>query len=125
MHMPDAQRRWLLLVGSVLFALVPLLFGLIRAVNTGSDLRYLWLAGASLFGSWIAARPLGRGSSDRSHVWHRALIAVALGALGAAATAMLLGGSAGPGVAIVAISFGLCTGTSTTFAMLAQRLRTS
>ncbi|HEY7055518.1 MAG TPA: hypothetical protein VH458_03295 [Vicinamibacterales bacterium] len=123
--MPDRQRRRLLLVGSALLALIPVLFGLIRAINTGWDVRYLWLAGASLLGSWIAARPLGRGSAGRPHVLLRTAMAVILGALCAAVTAVVLGASAGPGVAIVAISFGLCTGTSAMFGLLARPLRTS
>lgn len=123
--MPGTQRRRFLLVGSALFALLPVLFGLIRAVTTGWDRRYLWLAGASLVGSWIVAGPPGRGASDRPHVLLRTVMAVILGAVCAAATALLLGASAGPGVAIVAISFGLCTGTSAMFALLARPLRTS
>jgi hypothetical protein len=111
-----------LFVGSAVLSLIPVLFGLIRAVNTGDDVRYLWLAGASILGSWLAAVPAGRGSPDRPNLWLRGLIAVATGALCAALTAvLLLGASAGPGIAIVAISFGLCTGTSTIFAMLARR----
>jgi hypothetical protein len=123
--MPDGQRRRLLLVGAVLLALIPVLFGLIRALNTGWDVRYLWLAGASLLGSRIAARPLGRGSADRPYVLLRTVLAVILGALCAAVTAVMLGTSVGPGVANVAMSFGFCTGTSAMFGLLARPLRTS
>ncbi len=52
-------RLWLL--ASVFLAAVPVMFGLIRAVNTGSDdVRYLWLAGAAILGSMIGM-PRRRG----------------------------------------------------------------
>jgi len=50
--------------------------------------------------------------------------AVAAGAGCAAATAIFLGGTAGPGVAIVAGAFGLCTGTSMVLGTIARRRRT-
>jgi hypothetical protein len=50
-------------------------------------------------------------------------MALILGAVAAAVTAVALGAALGPGVVIVAISFGLCTGTSAMFAMLARRPR--
>ena len=96
-------------------------FGLIRAVRTGDDVRYLWLAGAAILGS-IMVMPLGRVAAGSAPVsLRRALGAVAAGALCAAATAVLMGATAGPGVAIVALAFGLCTGTSALFATLARQ----
>jgi len=101
--------------------MVPVTFGVIRAVSTGADLRYLWLAGAAMGGS-MAVMPPGRGASGRAGVsLLRALGAVAAGATCAGLVAMLLGAKAGPGIAIVAMAFGLCTGTS---AMLAAQAGT-
>jgi hypothetical protein len=109
------------ILASVFLAAVPVTFGLIRAVSTGNDVRYLWVAGAAILGS-MAVMPLWRGSADPARVsLRRALGAVAAGALCAAATAVLMGAAAGPGVAIVALAFGLCTGASAFFATLAQR----
>jgi hypothetical protein len=101
--------------------MVPVAFGVIRAVSTGDDVRYLWLAGAAILGS-MAVIPLGGGASGRAHVtlW-RVLAAVAAGAICAGVTAILMGATAGPGVAIVATAFGLCTGTGAMFATLAKR----
>lgn len=101
--------------------MVPVAFGLIRAVSTGADLRYIWLAGAAILGS-IGVMPLMGGASGPAHVslW-RALGAVAAGAICAGVVAILMGATAGPGVAIVAIAFGLCTGTSAMFATLARQ----
>lgn len=122
--MRSVRRRQLLLLASVFFAAVPVTFGLIRAVRTGDDVRYLWLAGAAILGS-MAVMPLGRASAGPAPVFlRRALGAVAAGALCAAATAVLMGATAGPGVAIVALAFGLCTGTSALFATLARQPRT-
>ena len=114
------SRLWLL--GSVLIAAVPVAFGLIRAVSTGKDVRYLWLAGAAILGSMVAVRS-GRGASVPSPVSPgRALGAVAAGSASAAAAALLIGTTAGPGLAIVAVSFGLCTGASAVLAAMARPL---
>ena len=120
---PRVSRR-LLLVVSVLLAAAPVTFGLIRAVNTGEDFRYLWLAGAAIVGSMVVMT-LRSGASARAHVSPgRALGAVAAGAACAAAAALLMGARAGPGVAIVASAFGVCSGTSAVLATLARRART-
>jgi uncharacterized membrane protein YccC len=122
--MRSLRRSRLLLLASVFLAAVPVTFGLIRAVSTGDDVRYLWLAGAAILGSMVASS-LGRGSSGPAQVsLRRALGAVAAGTLCAAATAVLMGATAGPGVAIVAFGFGLCTGTSALFATLARQPQT-
>ena len=85
------MRSSLLLVASVLLGAVPVIFGLIRAISTGDDVRYLWVAAAALIGSVVAMR-LGRGTPGPAHVsLGRALSAVALGAVCAAATALLIG----------------------------------
>jgi hypothetical protein len=115
------SRLWLL--GLVVFAAVPVAFGLIRAVSTGNDVRYLWVAGAAILGSMAAMRSW-RGASGRpAHVsLGCALGAVAAGSLSAAAAAILMGTTAGPGMAIVAVSFGLCTGASAVLAAIARAL---
>lgn len=113
-----------MLTASVLLAAVPVIFGLIRAVSTGDDVRYLWLAGAAISGSFVAMRLWG-GAPGPAHVsLLRAVGAVAAGSACAAAASVLQGARAGPGVAIVAIAFGLCTGTSAVFATLARQPRT-
>ena len=120
---PSSRRRRLLLAAAVLLAAVPVTFGLIRAVSTGDDVRYLWLAGAAIVGSMVATRRW-HGVSGPAHVsLRRGLGAVAAGSACAAAASVLQGATAGPGVAIVAIAFGLCTGTSAVFATLARQTR--
>jgi peptidoglycan/LPS O-acetylase OafA/YrhL len=119
--MRTRRHSRLLLVASVVVAAVPVIFGLIRAVATRGDVRYLWLAGAAIAGSMVAMR-LGRGSIDPAPVsLRRACGAVAAGALCAAAAAFVIGATAGPGVAIVALAFGLCTGAGAVAATLARQ----
>jgi hypothetical protein len=114
-------RRQVAVVAAVLLATVPVAFGVIRAISTGSDLRYIWLAGAAILGS-MAAGLIGGAPPDPARVvlW-RALAAVAAGAICAGVTAILMGAKAGPGIAIVATAFGLCTGVSAMFARLARQ----
>jgi hypothetical protein len=120
--MPGILPSRLLIVGSVLLAAVPLAFGVIRAVSTGDDVRYIWLAGAAILGSTAAMRS-GRAASGPAHVsLGRAMGAVAAGSVSAAAAALLIGTTAGPGLAIVAVSFGLCTGASVVLAAMARPL---
>lgn len=110
-----------MVVASAVLAIVPVAFGVIRAVTTGADLRYLWLAGVAILGSMGVMALMG-GASGGGHVsLLRALAAAAAGAICAGVTAILMGATAGAGVAIVAMAFGLCTGTSAMFATLAKR----
>ena len=110
--MAKSRSSQLLVLAAVLVGLVPVVFGLIRAISTGDDVRYLWLALSAIVGS-MAVMVLGRRASDSLRVSPgRAVAAVAAGATSAAATAILLGATPGPGVAIVAVAFGLCSGAS-------------
>ena len=122
--MPDSPRYQLSLLIAALLAATPVIFGLVRAINTGDDFRYLWLAAAAILGSLVVMVP-GYGASGPARVSPgRAASAVAAGAACAAAAAISLGATAGPGVAIVAVAFGLCTGTSAVLLTLARRRRT-
>jgi hypothetical protein len=93
----------------------------IRAITTGHDLRYLWVAAASLAGSMavVPLIPTGSGAMTRTLLWGPA--AVAAGTACACAMAMGLGTRWGAGLAVVAAAFGLCTGASVALASLALR----
>ncbi len=104
-------------------AAVPVAFGCIRAVTTGDDVRYLWMAGAAILGSMAVVPRRRSGASPTNVLLGRGLSAVACGAVCAAVTGVLQGARSVPGVAIVALAFGLCTGTSAVFAMLAREAR--
>lgn len=111
------NRRRTLVVAALLIGAVPVAFGIIRAAQTGDDFRYLWLAGAALLGSLVVVT-VSRAPTGISV--GRGLSAVAAGAASAAAAALLQGATAGPGVAVVAIGFGACTGFSAVLAGLAR-----
>lgn len=122
-QVPYSRRYQLLLLVALLFAAAPVIFGFVRAINTGDDFRYLWLAAAAILGSAVVMVP-GYVASGAAQVSPgRAAGAVAAGAACAAAAATLLGATPGPGVAIVAVAFGLCTGTSAVLLILARRRR--
>jgi hypothetical protein len=121
---PDSQRHHLLLLVAVLLAGVPVLFGFVRAINTGDDFRYLWLAASAIVGSLAVMIPGYRAPRPARVSLARAAGAIGAGAGCAAATAIFLGATAGPGVAIVAGAFGLCTGISMVFGTVARRRRT-
>jgi peptidoglycan/LPS O-acetylase OafA/YrhL len=93
---------------SLFFISLPFLFGLLRAVTTGNDLRYLWVAAAALLGAG-AFTAAAREQMRRPRV----AVAYSLGSfivatLAATAAAMLLGTRFGPGLLVVASSFALC-----------------
>ena len=106
-------------VASVALLGTPVAFGVIRALTTGNDLRYLWLAAAAILGS-MAVAFAGGTAAGGPIPGGRTLFSVVAGAAGATAVALLMGTKAGPGIAVVALSFGLCTGAG---AVLAARTR--
>jgi hypothetical protein len=117
--MRASRRRLPLLLAAAFFAALPVAFGLIRAISTGTDVRYLWLAGAALAGSALVMALTPRPSSLRLTAV-RTLAAVAAGTACATATALLMGTKAGLGLAVLAVSFGLCTGVGVTLASVAR-----
>jgi hypothetical protein len=123
-QVPDSQRYHLLLLVAVLLAGVPVLFGLVRAINTGDDFRYLWLAASAIVGSLAVMVPGYPAATPARVSLARAVGGIAAGAGCAAVTAIFLGATAGPGVAIVAGAFGLCTGTGMVLGAVARRRRT-
>jgi hypothetical protein len=123
-YLLNSKRGHLLLLVAVLLAGVPVLFGIVRAINTGDDFRYLWLAASAIVGSLAVMVPGHRAPGSGRVSPGRAVGAVAAGAGCAAATAIVLGATAGPGVAIVAGAFGLCTGTGVILGTIARRRRT-
>jgi hypothetical protein len=91
---------------AILFAALPFGFALIRAVNTGYDLRYLWVALASLLGATIVMK-LRRNGGRAGLVLASA--AFFMSTLLAVVMALLLGTRLGPGIIVVASAFGFCS----------------
>jgi hypothetical protein len=105
--MPRSQRERALYLLSLLFAIAPFAFGVLRALRPGHDLRMLWMAFAAFLGA-SAIEAIGKARS------HKGKLVVAFSALtfivttlAAAMTGYLLGATSAPGVWGVAIVFGV------------------
>lgn len=86
---------------------VPFAFAIIRALRTGADLRYLWLAVASFLGVTLVMVMTKARKRSRAEILSLAIIAFIVGAALTAIVAKLLGASAISGVALVALSFAI------------------
>ena len=104
---------------SLVFAALPVAFAVIRAVRTGHDVRYLWVALAALLGA-ATVMAIGQGSR-RTPLAAVTLSAAALVAalLLATLAALLLGTTFGRGILVVTFSFALCCAASCFVYMLA------
>src|SRR5262249_23708438 len=102
---------------SILFGAVPFAFALVRAVRTGYDLRYLWVAFGALLGAAIAMA-MGRAARSRTSV--RGLRALVLARRLGTAVALLLGTQFGPGVLLVGSGYGVCLAASCVLYALAH-----
>jgi hypothetical protein len=93
---------------SIFFISLPFLFGLLRAVTTGNDFRYLWVAAASLFGAGVITA-CARGQIRQLRVAIAfSISSFIVATLCATAAAMLLSTHFGVGLLVVASSFGSC-----------------
>jgi hypothetical protein len=104
---------------AIFFVGMPFLFGLLRAVMSGNDFRYLWVAAGSLFGAAVFTAATRAPSRRRR-------IALSIGALivataCATAAGMLLGTRFGLGLLVVAASFGFCSAAGCTLFAITQR----
>jgi hypothetical protein len=93
---------------SIIFGAVPFLFALIRAVRTGHDVRYFWVAIGSLVGA-LATMAIGRANIRQ----RGAAVALSAGVFVMATVlavlaAMLIGTKFGLGIVTVAAGFGVC-----------------
>jgi hypothetical protein len=64
MTMKQAPQGWRFYALSICVAAIPFAFALVRAVQTGYDLRYFWVALASLLGA-MATTAVGRAHAKR------------------------------------------------------------
>lgn len=106
MRRSPAQRRVHVL--SIVFAILPIGFSIIRAASAHMDLRMLWMAFASLLGAGVVM-VIGR-ARDRTTAAVLTLSVVALVAamLLAGWTAMRLGATAAAGIWPVAFVLSFC-----------------
>jgi len=113
------KKRRLLRVMSIAAAALPFAFASIRAVQTGSDFRYFWLAFAGLFGAAVTVG-LGRGTNSGRSTLALAAAAFAVATLLSTLTAMLIGTRLGPGLLVVAGSFSWCFAAGALLHLLAR-----
>ena len=110
---------------SIVFAVFPFAFALIRAIETGGqDLRYLWVALAALGGATAVvavAGPQGRRRNAVAALFATMFVSATLLALVAA---LLLGTIFGAGVLVVASAFGFCSAAGCQLHVLALDQKT-
>jgi hypothetical protein len=89
----------------LLLAAIPFGFAVLRAVGTGTDLRYLWVALAAAVAAWAVLRFGGRGVPPTGSG-----VAVAFVASMAAASVagFVQGAQSVPAVLFVALGFAIC-----------------
>ena len=98
---------------------LPFAFGTIRAIQTGFDTRYLWVAMAAMCGGLIVTagvRASGRAFNPPAVFGAVLVIAAVLAVI----AAMALGTKAGPGLLVVAVSFAGCFAAASALSMLAR-----
>jgi hypothetical protein len=97
---------------SIVFAAAPLGFGVIRAIRSGDDLRYLWLAIAALLGAAVVMAVGKARSQELNIVLMLTVVAWVVSTLLAGLTVRLLGVTMTPVGWVVACAFGGCCATS-------------
>jgi hypothetical protein len=107
--MTSSSRPQGILLLALLLAAAPFGAGVIRAVQTGSDMRLLWMALAALAGGLIA---IAVGTRREASARAFALVAFILSAALTVVAGQLLGARSGPGVVMIAMVFGLCWAAS-------------
>lgn len=106
--MKRTPREQIFLIAAILAAAAPFAFGLIRALSTGNDWRYVWAALAAFAGSGLV---IGIGvSRSRTSVVTvgLALLGLIVGTLWAVAEAEYLANAHGASPWIVSFAFSLC-----------------
>ena len=106
--MTGSLRGSLLQALALACAAVPFAFALIRAVQTGNDFRYFWVALGGLCGA-AATMAVARRYDRTSNAAVALPVAVfATASVLAVLAALLIGTSLGPGVLVVGAAFGFC-----------------
>ena len=106
--MQRSPREQVIHILSILFAIAPFAFGLIRVFQTGHDFRLLWMAFASFLGALMARIIAGTRSQQSNGVFVLSVLTFIIAAVLAGLTAYLLGATAPAGVWGVAFVLGFC-----------------
>jgi uncharacterized membrane protein len=97
---------------SILFAAVPFAFALVRALQTGYDLRFVWMAFASFLGAAVVMAVGKTRSRNPKGVLALSALVLVIATLLAGFVAFLVGARSVAGAGIVAFAFGLCWAAS-------------
>lgn len=92
---------------SILLAAVPFVFALIRAFQTGTDFRYLWMAIAAFIGATLVMVIGKARDQTRNVVLQLSAIAFLTSTLVAGLTGRILGARSITGILVVCVAFGL------------------
>jgi hypothetical protein len=113
-------RRLLLNAAAVAVAVVPFVFALIRAIASGRDFRYFWVALGALCGATLIVLLPGASSITMTGAVARGVGMFVLASILATIVAALLGTTLGLGIAVVAVSFAGCTALGGILRLLAR-----
>ncbi|HET9830203.1 MAG TPA: hypothetical protein VFP91_00780 [Vicinamibacterales bacterium] len=99
--------------------MTPFAFAIIRALRTGDDFRYLWVALASLLSAVIVIA-VGNAKPRSNRAAARSVAIFIVATVVAVFAASLVGARVGPGSVIVGSAFGFCYAVSCGLYVLAS-----
>lgn len=98
-------------------AIIPFLFAVLRAVSTGTDFRYAWIA---LAAAVAAAAALVYGSRDGRSATAGFIVSLVASTIAACLTGFALGARSAPSVLFVGFGFAICEAGGLTLMFRAQ-----
>jgi hypothetical protein len=118
--MTRSNRNWRIYGLSILFAAVPFAFAVVRAIRTGDDFRYLWVALASLLSALVVVVVAKADRRGPIVAAARSTWVFVVATFVAVFAAWLLGARVGPGSLLIGSAFGLCYAASCALNVLAR-----
>jgi hypothetical protein len=118
--MTSGGQKLGLLIFSAVVAAVPLIFGVLRGAQTGTDFRYLWVAIAASAGAAIGVM-VGTRVVPRIGIFSLFAAAFVVSTLAAALLGRVLGATSIPAVMAVAVFFGFCSAAGQAGVALSRR----
>lgn len=118
--MKRSVRQKAALVLSLAAAAVPVAFASMRALQTGTDLRAVWMALVSFLGAALVVALAQARQRTETSLFTRSVAILVVSSLLAGLTARLLGATALFGIWAVAIAFGSCWAVSHALAVLSR-----
>ena len=110
--MRRSLREPLIYFLSILFGAAPVVFALLRAIHTGHDFRFLWMAFASFLGAAVVMAIAEARSPKPKGVLALSALILVVATLLAGLAAFLVGARSVAGAGAVAFAFGLCVAAS-------------